>query len=322
MKKIILSFIASFLWAVMPAQAAEKIQIVSTTSQIGDLVQNIVGETATVDFLMGTGIDPHLYQPTRSDTSKLNKADVIFYNGMNLEGKMEALLERLATEKNSFSVADHLYKKSIDVLETDKDFDPHIWMDVNNWVLASKKILAYLSELYPDHAAKFQKNHENYVGYLLGLHAHVQASIDTIAPSKKVLVTAHDAFGYFGSAYGIEVIGIQGISTESEAGLQRIEETVALLVERQIPAVFVESSVGDHNIKAIIEGANARGHDVRIGGTLYSDAMGEAGTAEGTYIGMMFHNVKVIAEALGGSANLSGDNLPDFRDATFDNDFQ
>ncbi len=308
------------LCTALPVHAADNIKIVSTTSQIGDLVQNIVGDTADVEFLMGTGIDPHLYQPTRSDISKLNQADVIFYNGMNLEGKMEALLERLSAEKNSFSIADNLYKKSMDVLENEKGFDPHIWMDVNNWVIASKAVLAYLSELYPEHAKQYHKNHEGYVGYLVGLHEHTQASIDTIAPSKKVLVTAHDAFGYFGVAYGIEVIGIQGISTESEAGLQKIENTVSLLVERKIPAVFVESSVGDHNIKAIIEGAKARGHDVRIGGTLFSDAMGEAGTPEGTYIGMMLHNVKVIAEALGGSAYHDSDNIPDFRDAIYPDD--
>lgn len=320
MKKIFLSLFALMFSFVFPAFASEKIKIVTTTSQIGDLVYNIVGDSADVEFLMGTGIDPHLYQPTRSDISKLNKADVIFYNGMNLEGKMEGLLERLSESKETFSVGDRLFKKSLSVLENESGFDPHIWMDVSNWITATKKIVSYLSETYPENMLVYKRNEDKYLGYLIGLNEHTKASIDSIAPSKKVLVTAHDAFGYFGSAYGMEVIGIQGISTESEAGLKKIENTVSLLVDRKIPAVFIESSVGDHNIKAIVEGARARGHEVVIGGTLFSDAMGEAGTTEGTYIGMMMHNVKTIAESLGGSAYHSGDQIPDFREPIHFND--
>lgn len=317
MKKVFLSLFTLVFCFAMPVIAAEKIKIVTTTAQIGDLVKNIAGDTADVEFLMGAGIDPHLYQPTRMDISKLNKADIVFYNGMNLEGKMESLLERLGEEKPTFSVGDRLFKKSLSVLENEDGFDPHIWMDVNNWVLASRDVVSFLSAKYPEHADIYQNNSDNYIGFLIGLDEHAKASIDSIALSKKVLITAHDAFGYFSDAYGIEVVGIQGISTESEAGLKKIEDTVSLLVERQIPAVFVESSVGDHNIKAIVEGAKARGHDVAIGGTLYSDAMGAPGTDEGTYIGMMMHNIKTIAEALGGSVYHNSDKFPDLREAQY-----
>lgn len=317
MKKVFLSLFALVFCFAMPVLAEQKIKIVTTTAQIGDLVQNIAGNTADVEFLMGSGIDPHLYQPKRSDISKLNQADVIFYNGMNLEGKMESLLERMAEEKNTFSVGDRLFKNSLSALENEDGFDPHIWMNAKNWILATHDIVNYLSELYPENTDTYHTNSDKYLGYLIGLDEHAKLSIRSIAPSKKVLITAHDAFGYFSEAYGIEVIGIQGISTESEAGLKKIEDTVSLIVERQIPAVFVESSVGDHNIKAIVEGAKARGHDVKIGGTLYSDAMGASGTAEGTYVGMMLHNIKTIAEGLGGSAYHNSDSIPDFRETEY-----
>ncbi len=312
MKKIILSIQLMLVFFLLSAPAAaeyknvEKINIITTTSQVGDLVENIAGDAAKVTFLMGIGVDPHLYQPTRSDISKLNEADVIFYNGMNLEGRMEELLVNLGKTQKTFSIADALYKNSITALSSDKGFDPHIWMDVRNWIMGGEKITAYLSVQYPEHAQKFSMNFDRYKGKLIGLDAFTKAAIGSIPESNKILVTAHDAFGYFGAAYGIEVVGIQGISTESEAGLRKIEETVDLLVERKIPAVFVESSVGDHNIRAIIEGAKARDHDVAIGGTLYSDAMGEPGTPEGTYIGMMLHNVKTITAALSGIPYTSG----------------
>lgn len=291
MKKFIIVTFCIFFGFLQTAKAEQHINIVTTTSQIGDLVQNIVGDSADVEFLMGTGIDPHLYQPTRSDISKLNQADVIFYNGLNLEGKMEHLLERMAKTKNVFAIAPALGDK---ILEQ----DPHIWMDVDNWIIAGQESVKNLSRLYPKNAAIYQRNFNTYKSRLIDLHEYTHAAINSIAPSRKILVTAHDAFGYFGAAYNIEVIGIQGISTESEAGLQAIEQTVSLLTQRKVPAVFVESSVGDHNIKAIIEGAAARGHEVKIGGMLYSDAMGAPGTPEGTYIGMMTHNVNTIAQAL------------------------
>ncbi len=319
MKKFILVTFCAFFGFLQVANAKDKIKIVTTTSQIGDLILNIVGESADVQFLMGVGIDPHLYQPTRSDISKLNQADVVFYNGLNLEGKMETLLERLGETQKIFALSDFIFKDSEDLLISEKGFDPHIWMDVNHWIIACKDITAALSDLYPEHAALYKKNQHAYLARLIALHDYAKSVIQNIEPIQKVLVTAHDAFGYFGTAYGIEVIGIQGISTESEAGLNKIESTVSLIVERHIPAVFVESSVGDHNIKAIIEGARARGHTVIIGGTLYSDAMGAPNTAEGTYIGMMVHNIKTIAKGLGVSPYVDG-KIPDFKDSRYNYD--
>lgn len=281
----------------------KKIEIVTTTSQIGDLVQNITGDTANVQFLMGTGIDPHMYHPTRQDVAKLLSADIVIYNGMNLEGKMENLLEEISQKKPSLSVAGILSLDKLNLLSDSEAYDPHIWMDVNNWISAGDAITLFLSEKYPKNAKSYERNYKHYKGLLLGLNEYAEGIIETIPKEKRILVTAHDAFGYLGSAYGIAVMGIQGISTESEAGLTQIETLVDLLVTKEIPAVFIESSVSDHNIKAVIEGAKARGHIVELGGTLYSDAMGEKGTAESTYIGMMVYNLKTISKALGGQTS-------------------
>ncbi len=294
-------FVSSFL-TVTPTHAQEKRPeyIVATTSQIGDLVINLVGDSAKVDFIMGPGIDPHLYRPTRSDMEKLLKADIIFYNGMNLEGKMEDLFHKLEKEKPVIAITSALPKDHLNKFSKDgkPEYDPHIWMNVQNWIAAALLVNSTLTEKTKTKILKTKL--DIYINQLKSLDKVIRKQIETIPEEKRVLVTAHDAFGYLGSAYGLDVIGIQGISTESEAGIKRIEEIVDILVEREIPAVFIETSVGDHNIKAIIEGAAARGHKVAMGGSLFSDAMGEAGTPEGTYIGMMKHNVSTITKALKG----------------------
>ena len=274
--------------------------IVATTSQVGDLLQNIAGDTAKVEFLMGEGIDPHLYHPTRSDISKLLQSDVIFYNGMNLEGKMEHFLEKIQEKKPAISIAASLSMGDLQKIDGSENYDPHVWMDVRNWITASDTAFSILSLEYPLHEKLYQSNKNSYTSKLIGLHRYATKSIASIPEDKRILITAHDAFGYFGSAYGIKVIGIQGISTESEAGLGQIKEIVDLIVERKIPSIFIETSVGGHNIRAIIEGAQAQGHGIEIGGYLYSDAMGTVGTPESTYIGMMVHNIKTITSALGG----------------------
>lgn len=276
--------------------------IVTTTAQVGDVVANVVGDKANVDVLMGSGVDPHLYRPTRSDVIKLERADVVFYNGLHLEGQMVEMLEKLADEKPAIAIADGLPVDSLLGLPCNERHDPHIWMDVKKWVAAADVVKNALGAKYPEHIDFFAENAVAYKEVLKELDAHVREGIKSIPDENKVLLTAHDAFGYLGAAYNIEVIGIQGISTESEAGLKKIEELVEKIVTRKIPAVFVESSVSDRNIKALVEGAAAQGHEVKIGGELYSDAMGKAGTYEGTYIGMMDHNVKTIASALGGDA--------------------
>ncbi len=313
MNKIFIIAVAGFLFLVaigstvlLGPQEEEKPDgrpyIVTTTAQVGDIVANIVGDKANVDVLMGSGVDPHLYRPTRSDVVKLERADVVFYNGLHLEGQMVEMLEKLADEKPAIAISDGLPVESLLGLPCNEQHDPHIWMDVKKWIAGADIVKNALGEKYPEHMEFFAENAVIYKETLKELDAHVRGGIKSIPDENKVLLTAHDAFGYLGAAYNIEVIGIQGISTESEAGLRKIEELVEKIVTRNIPAVFVESSVSDRNIKALIEGAAAQGHIVEIGGELYSDAMGKAGTYEGTYIGMMDHNIKTIVAALGGDA--------------------
>lgn len=275
-----------------------KIKIVTTTAHIGDLVKNIVGNTADVKSLMGTGTDPHLYRPVRSDIVILTNANIIIYNGQHLEGQMVELMEDLGTNKPVIGLAYH-----IDNLIRDKQntFDPHIWMDVNNWMEATNIITKTLSEHMPEHSEEFAANAASYKQQLEQLDRHIKASIQSIPEQNRILVTAHDAFGYYGHAYGIEVVGIQGLSTASEAGLYKIEQIAARIAKDKVPAIFTETSVSDQNIRAIKAGVQARGHDVQIGGSLYSDSLGAIGTHAGTYIGMMEHNTRAITKALGGT---------------------
>lgn len=300
MKNVLFVILAAVM-ALMPFSAlAEKpLYIVTTTSQIGDLVRNITGDSARVEALMGTGIDPHLYHPTRTDVSKMMKADIVFYNGINLEGKMEHFLEQLTSQKPTISIGNALSLDTLQTIDGMEGYDPHIWMNAHNWILGGEIVVTALSKLRADNTNIYQKNNAIYSAKLKKLDDYVRTMIASISEKKRILVTAHDAFGYLGTAYNIEVIGVQGISTESEAGLSKIKRLVDIIVDRNVPAVFVETSVGDHNIKAIVEGAKARGHDVKIGGSLFSDAMGVEGTIESTYIGMMEYNVRTITKALG-----------------------
>lgn len=289
------------------AWAAPKLRITTTTAQVGDAVRNVAGDLAEVEPIMGPGVDPHLYRPTRSDVARMARADLVFYNGLHLEGQMTDMLQRLGARKPVVPVTERLAQDSLlaDVRGL-SEFDPHVWMDVKSWMLAVRTAADVLESYDPDNAATYAANRDVYLAQLDELNAYVTQVLATVPDGHRVLITAHDAFNYFGARYGFEVVGIQGISTESEAGLQRIEEIVDLLVSREIPAVFVETSVSERNVRALIEGAAARGHEVRIGGTLFSDAMGEPGTYEGTYIGMLDHNATVITRALGGSAPPAG----------------
>ena len=284
--------------------------IVTTTAMIGDPVRHVVGDRGTVESLMGEGVDPHLYRPSRSDVARLTRADFIFFNGLNLEPQMEPALHRIAdTGKPVVAAAEAV---DVSQLLSSQDyaghFDPHVWMDPGLWVAVAEAARDTLSASDPAGSETYAANAAAYSEQLLALRRYAEETLSTVPAELRVLVTAHDAFNYFGRAYGFEVIGIQGISTESEAGLRRIEELVDLLVDRQIPAVFVESSVSERNVQALVDGAAARGHRVRIGGQLFSDAMGPHGTYEGTYIGMIDHNVTTIARALGGAAAPTGMN--------------
>ncbi|MFK7735440.1 MAG: metal ABC transporter solute-binding protein, Zn/Mn family [Pirellulaceae bacterium] len=286
---------------------ASSIRIVATVGMVADIVQNVGGEHVRVETLMGAGVDPHLYRATRDDVAKILAADMVFYCGLMLEGKMADTLAKVGQSKPAVSVAEEIPKSEL--LEPDDSAghaDPHVWMDVQAWSKCVDIVAQALSSHDSDHAADFESNAARYVEKLGKLHDYGKERIGSIPQGSRVLITSHDAFNYFGRAYNLEVQGVQGLSTESEAGLQRINGLVDLIVDRQIKAVFVESSVSRKNIDALIEGAGSRGHELIVGGELYSDAMGETGSYEGTYIGMLDHNLTLVARGLGGSAPEAG----------------
>ncbi len=282
--------------------------IVTTIGQITDITREVAGDQAVVTGLMGPGVDPHLYMPTRSDVVRLMEADLVFYCGLLLEGKMTDILARIArTGRPVFAVTElvdesHLLQPE----EYEGQYDPHLWMDVPLWMEVVKAVTRTLCDFDPEHADYYKGRASRYIRSLKELHEYAEKVLQTVHDDRRILITAHDAFNYFGRAYGFEVRGIQGITTDSEAGIRDINRLVDLIVERDIGAVFIESSVADKNVRALIEGARARGADVRIGGTLFSDAMGPRGSYEGTYIGMIDHNATAIARALGGQAPIRG----------------
>ncbi len=288
---------------------SQQYTIVATTGMITDIVEQIAGDHAEVTGLINSGIDPHLYQPTRSDIQSLMNADIVFYNGLHLEGKMTDAFERIAQQTKAFAVTAQLDRQQLLAPEEyEGNYDPHIWMDPQAWGSAAKVISNALITHDPQNESSYTANLETLQSQIENLDQYALDSIASIPEDQRVLVTAHDAFSYFGNRYGFEVVGIQGISTESEAGVRDIERLVDLLVTRKIGAVFVESTVSQRNIQALIAGAKGRGHDVIIGGELFSDAMGAPGTYEGTYIGMIDHNITIITRALGGQAPTDGMN--------------
>lgn len=280
--------------------------ITTTVGMVTDIVRVVAGEQARVKGIIGEGVDPHLYKPTRGDVIALQRADVVFYCGLKLEGKMADVLERLAERKPVFAVTDGVLVQEGYVMDKGEHHDPHVWMDVGAWMRAVEAVADDLEDYDPPNAERYHGRAKAYLEELQALDTYARKCIGTIPEHQRVLVTAHDAFNYMGRAYGLEVRGIQGISTESEAGVRDIEELIDFLVERKIPAVFVESSVSDKNVRALLEGARAQGHELHIGGELFSDAMGRPGTYEGTYIGMLDHNITIIVHALGGEAPAKG----------------
>jgi manganese/zinc/iron transport system substrate-binding protein len=277
---------------------------------VADIARQVAGPQATVEGLMGEGVDPHLYKPTRNDVAKILDADVVFYSGLLLEGRMTDTFIKAAQTGKPIHAVTELIDESY-LLEPPGfggHHDPHVWMDVSAWSHAVQAVANALSAFDPASAALYEENAQDYRQHLAQLDEYARTVIQSIPEERRVLITAHDAFNYFGRAYGIEVLGIQGISTESEAGLNDINRLVDLIVNRRIAAVFVESSVSDKNVQALVEGARSRGHNISIGGRLFSDAMGPAGTYEGTYIGMIDHNATTITTALGGNAPQRGMN--------------
>ncbi len=304
---VLCTLAAPFIQTPASQASAERLTVVATTGMIGDAARQIGGDFAEVRTLMGPGVDPHAYRQTRTDIAAMLRADLVLWHGLYLEAQLEEFMLKLAERQKVVAVAEALPK---DLLRAHDDyrnkFDPHVWMDPGLWSQVVIAIRDAMIEVKPDARAAFEANAERHLKDIARLSDYAAKVIATVPESSRVLVTAHDAFNYFGAAYGFEVLGIQGISTESEAGLNRIGELVDLLVERRIGAVFVESSVSDRNIRALIEGAAARGHRVIVGGELFSDAMGEPGTYEGAYVGMIDHNVTSITRALGGDAPARG----------------
>jgi len=277
--------------------------VVTTIGMIADVSRQIAGDNQEIINLIGEGIDPHMYQPSKSEIDKIQKAGLVLYNGLFLEGKMGTILKSRADQGNPVSAV----AEGIDIQVIGSSVpDPHLWMDVSIWSKVAKNIGDELATFDSKNADEYQKRREEYQKNLNDLHTYALMVFPTIPEKQRVLVTAHDAFSYLGRAYGIEVRGIQGISTESEAGTKDINDLVTYLVDNKIPAIFVESSVSEKSVKTVIEGAAEKGHTVKIGGELFSDAMGPAGTYQGTYIGMMDHNITTIVNALGGKAPEGG----------------
>jgi manganese/zinc/iron transport system substrate-binding protein len=287
-------------------QGSYPYRVGATVGMVADIVSEVAGDRAAVTNIIGAGVDPHVYSPTRSDVAVLLRSDIVFYAGLLLEGQMTDILAKVGRSRPVVAVTERLQLAELIHDAATQHHDPHVWMDVRGWMKAVAVVRDALAEFDPENAAGYRARAEAYLAELKALDDYTRKVIASIPEDQRVMITAHDAFSYFGRAYRIEVMGIQGLSTESEAGLKDINRIVDALVRRKIPAVFVETSVSDKNVKALIEGARSRGHAVRIGGELFSDAMGKAGTYEGTYIGMIDHNATVIARALGGEAPETG----------------
>lgn len=302
-RRSLLAALAATPLLARPASAAAPLAVVATTSMIADAARQVGGERVEVTALMGPGVDPHAYRQTRSDIVRLTKADLVLWHGLYLEAQLEEFLLELGKRQKVVAVGEAVpveQRRSHDAYAG--RYDPHVWMDPGLWANVVTAVRDALAAVDPEGRPTYAANAERHLREIEALSTYSREVLATVPAERRVLLTAHDAFGYFGSTYGFEVAGIQGISTESEAGLRRIEELVEFLVARGIGAVFVESSVADRNVRAVIEGAAARRHEVKIGGELFSDAMGEPGTYEGTYVGMIDHNVTLITRALGGEA--------------------
>lgn len=284
--------------ALARAQSAPPL-VLATIAMIGEPARRLAGTAARVETLLGEGVDPHLYRPTRADSARLLRADLVLFHGLGLEGRLRDAIGRVAAAGRPVLAVGEAIPRHALLIE-DGTPDPHVWMDPALWILGAEAMAARLVALRPAAAPAIGANLAAFRDEAIALDAWARQVMATIPAERRVLVTAHDAFSYLGRRYGLEVEGIEGVSTDSEAGVQRIRDLVDLLVARRIPAIFAETSVTDRNIRALIEGAAARGHRVVPGGSLFSDAMGPPGTYEGTWLGMIDHNVTTIARALGG----------------------
>lgn len=277
-----------------------KPNIVTTTTMITDLVKNIGGDKINVQGLMGSGVDPHLFKASEGDVSKLANADIIFYGGLHLEGKLVEVFEKMSRQNiKTIAVSDALDKTTLIASELfPGNYDPHIWFNIDYWIQITQYVADQLSKTDPENKLFYETNAKNYIEKLEVLKKEITATIQTLPKEKRILVTAHDAFSYFGKAYDFEVVGLQGLSTATEAGVQDVQKLATFIIDKKVKAIFVESSVPKRTIEALQAAVTSKGHDVSIGGTLYSDALGNAGSMEGTYIGMFRYNVNTIVNAL------------------------
>ncbi|GAB5536679.1 MAG: zinc ABC transporter substrate-binding protein [Rubricoccaceae bacterium] len=288
--------------------AERPVQVVATTNIVADLARQIGGDRVEVTALMGPGVDPHLYRASEGDVGRMTSADIIVYNGLELEGKIGEVLEQVEGRGiRTVAVAEGISEDSLAASAIyENAYDPHVWMAVPLWKTAASELAEALTELDPTHAEAYQSRLSETLAAYDSLDSYVRQRVGELAPEQRVLVTAHDAFGYFGRSYGFEVRGLQGISTATEAGTRDVQDLVAFVVEREIPAMFVESSVSPGAIEAVREAVQAGGHEVEIGGNLFSDALGQQGTPEGTYEGMIRHNVDTVVDALTGEGRGGG----------------
>jgi manganese/zinc/iron transport system substrate-binding protein len=278
-----------------------KLNVVATTGQIADALQNIGGDAINLTGLLGPGVDPHLYVPTEGDVRTLSRADMIVYNGLHLEAQMERVLVQLGTRgKTVVAVGDSLPEERLLDWDSSAPHDPHIWNDPQLWSLTVETMRDALIEADSANAELYRANADAYLQEIAETDQYIGEQLERVPPERRVMITAHDAFGYFARAYGFEVAGLQGISTEAEASVGDIQELGDLIVERRIPAVFVETSVSPRNIEALQAYVRDQGFELVIGGSLYSDALGAPDTPEGTYTGMLRHNAKTLADALSG----------------------
>lgn len=283
--------ISGFLWGQM--------NVVCTTGMVGDLVRQVGGDRVKVTTLMIEGVDPHLFKPTRDDVARILKADLVFYSGLHLEGRMEETFEKLSSKGKSITPVTSEIPEAL-LLKEGAVVDPHVWMNPALWASCTKTVCESLTKKDPAGATLFAENATRYAKQLQSLETTLRSLIATIPDDQRVLITAHDAFQYFARATGLTVMSIQGLSSSSEAGVADINRLVDAIVTHRIPAVFIESTLSEKNIRAVMEGAASRGFEVKLGGMLFADSMGKAGTPEGTYIGMIEHNVTTITQALGG----------------------
>ncbi|MDC7995089.1 metal ABC transporter solute-binding protein, Zn/Mn family [Altibacter sp. HG106] len=301
MKRLLFILIACVLFGCKHSKETnETLQVVTTTTMITDVVKHIGGDHIEVQGLMGAGVDPHLYKASEGDVSKLYNADVIFYNGLHLEGKLVEVFEKMEQQnKTQVALAEKLDKSGLIGSEYfASSYDPHVWFNISYFKTFASEVARTLSAAKPEFADSFETNKNNYLEQLDELEAELRATIDNLPPDDRILVTAHDAFNYFGQAFGFEVVGLQGLSTATEAGVQDVQRLADFIILHEVKAIFVESSVPRRTIEALQQAVNAKDHEVVIGGSLYSDALGNPGTEEGTYIGMFKYNVTTIVNAL------------------------